>query len=158
MTLDYIILTGVWILSFILIFVIPRNKIKIATIAFLFKQAITWPLGLMVVEFGLLDYPVRFFAEFNRSSITYEFLAYPIMCAVFVSRYPGQRNRWLQLGYYVAFCTFLTIGEVLIEKYTDLIRYFQWHWYWTWISLFITFWMTKLFCDWFFRGIRSRHY
>ncbi|MBP1155573.1 MULTISPECIES: CBO0543 family protein [unclassified Paenibacillus] len=156
MSLEYIILIVVWVLSFLLIFAIPRDKLRVAMVAFLFKQMITWFLGLVVVELGLLVYPVRCLPEVNRTSFIYEYLAYPMVCAVFNARYPSHRSRWFQLGYYAAYCTVLTLTEVLIEIYTDLIEYIHWNWFWTWSSLFITFFMTRLFCVWFFKGFHSR--
>lgn len=155
MSLEYIILIGVWFLSFLLIFTIPRNRFRVATIAFLFKQVMTWFLGLVVVELGLLVYPVRCLPEVNRASFIYEFFAYPMVCAVFNARYPSNRSRWFQLGYYAAYCTVLTLTEVFIEVYTDLIEYVHWNWFWTWSSLFMTFLLTRMFCVWFFRGLRS---
>jgi hypothetical protein len=153
MRIEYWILIGVWILTIALLFTIPRDKIRLAFTAFLFKQGITWILGLAVVEYGLLAYPVRFFADVNRSSFTYEFFVYPAVCAIFNAYYPYSKSKFNQFLYYAAYCTALTIPEVIIEKYTDLLVYINWSWYWTWISLFVTFAMTRWFCVWFFKGI-----
>jgi len=153
MRLDYWILIAVWVLTTGLLFVIPKKKRRLALTAFVFKQGITWIFGLVVVQYGLLSYPVRLFADVNRSSFTYEFYVYPAVCAVFNAYYPHKRSKLVQFLYYCAYCTVLTVPEIFIEKYTELIKYLNWAWYWTWITLFLTFLMTRTFCVWFFKGI-----
>jgi hypothetical protein len=155
MTLDRYILVGVLIVSFLLIFVIPREKYRLALVAFLVKQFIIAILGHVTVEYGALTYPVREFADVNRTSFVYEFLAYPMLCAVFNVYYPAHRSRLWQIGYYLLFCTVFTIIEVVIERYTDLIQYVRWNWFWTWGSLFVTFLFTRVCCVVFFTTVHQ---
>ena len=153
MKLEWWILLGVWLLSSGLLFLIPKQKLRLAITAFVFMQAVTWMFGLIVVEVGLLTYPVRLFAKANRASFTYEFFAYPAVAVIFNVFYPHLSRKAVKFFYYGAYCTALTIPEVLIEKYTDLLEYHHWTWYWTWITLFLTFMISRGFCVWFFRGI-----
>ncbi|MEH7440227.1 CBO0543 family protein [Neobacillus drentensis] len=155
MRLEWWILLAVWILTIGMLFFIPKKKIRLAVTAFLLKQGITWIFGLVVVEYGLLSYPVREFADVNRSSFTYEFFVYPAVCAIFNVFYPNMRSKLIQFLYYCAFCTAMTVPEIFLEKYTDLIHYLNWAWYWTWITLFLTFAMTRWLCVWFFKGIEK---
>lgn len=153
MNLEWIILYVVWFLTFCLIFIIPKKKRRLAFAAFLFKQVITWILGLIVVEKGLIVYPVRCFASVNRTSFTYEFLAFPVVCGVFNAYYPHSRGKMAKFFYFASYCTFFTIIEAIIEAYTDLVEYIHWNWFWTWTTLFITFLLSRWFCVWFFKGI-----
>lgn len=153
MRLEYWILLGVWVLSFLLLFLIPKDKRRLALIAFLFKQTITYLLGLVAVEWGFLEYPVRELASINRTSITYEYMAYPVMCALFNSYYPVGSTRMRKFLYYAAFCTGLTVPEVLLERYTELVHYIHWHWWTTWLTLLVTFYATRSFCVLFFKNI-----
>ncbi len=150
MKLDWTILIAVWIMTFSLFFFIPRKKFRLAQAAILIKQAITWLIGLVVVELGWIEYPVRCFSSVNRSSFTFEFLTYPVVCGLFNARYPENRSLLFKLFYYSSYCTILTVVEVLIEKNTGLIKYIHWSWYWTWITLLVTFFMSRTFCKWFF--------
>lgn len=152
MRLDYWILLGVWAMSILILFFIPRDKRRLALIAFLFKQAITYLLGLVSVEYGFLEYPVRELASVNRTSFTYEYMAYPAICAVFNAFYPAKASRLGKILYYAAFCTGMTIPEVLLERYTELVRYLHWHWWTTWLSLLVTFFATRSFCVLFFKN------
>jgi hypothetical protein len=144
--LQYGIIVSVWILSLLLILIIPPQKRRLAMVAFLFKQYITCIFGHAVVELQLLAYPVRELADVSRTSFTYEYMAYPMTCAVFNAYFPSHRSGWIQFGYYVLFTTVLTVGEVLLVQYTDLIRYVRWNWFWSWATIFLTFLMTRAFC------------
>jgi hypothetical protein len=104
----------------------------------------------VVVQLGLLEYPVRTFATINRASFDYEYYFFPVTCAVFNTRYPNNRRTIIQLGYYVGFSSVLTLAEVIIEKHTELIKYIHWEWYTTWITISISFFIVRLFCVWFF--------
>ncbi|WP_199614807.1 CBO0543 family protein [Paenibacillus alkalitolerans] len=150
MKMESMILVSVWITAFSLFFFIPRKKFRLAQTALLFKQMLTWIIGLVVVELGWIEYPVREFASVIRSSFTFEYLAYPIICGLFNARYPENRSLLFKLFYYSSYCTVITVVELLIEINTNLVNYIHWSWYWTWITLFITFFMSRKFSKWFF--------
>ena len=152
MNKDLLILFAAWVLTIImLILFIPKNKIREAQLAFLFKQVITWLIGLLVVEFRLIEYPVEFFKYSTRTSFTFEYFIYPSISAVFNINYPDRKSNLKQFMYYFYFCTSITIIEVLCENYTNIIKYIHWTWYITWITLFITFFISRKYYIWFFR-------
>ncbi|WP_420490870.1 CBO0543 family protein [Neobacillus drentensis] len=51
----------------------------------------------------------------------------------------------------MAFSTGLTIPEVIIEKYTNLISYINWKWYYTWASVYATLFLAWKFYKWYFK-------
>jgi hypothetical protein len=153
--MEWWLLLSVYVLATGILLFIPKNKIRLAVVAFLFKQVITFLLGLMVVELGLIEYPFRLFASINRTSFTFEYYAFPVICAVFNVRYPNDRSILIQLGYYAAFSSVLTIVEVIIEKYTYLIKYIHWEWYITWVTICISFFISRLCRIWFFGKARA---
>jgi hypothetical protein len=153
MKVEWGILFFVWFFTFAFVFPIPSAKKRIAIVAVLFKQLITWATGLLVVEFHLISYPINFLSDVNQASFTYEYFVYPVFCGVFNAFYPNSRSKFYQFLYYCLYCTSLTIPEALFEKHTELILYLNWGWYWTWITLFLTFMMTRWFCVWFFNGL-----
>jgi hypothetical protein len=155
MRIEWWILISAYAVATGFLFLIPKNKIRLAVVAFVFKQVITFLIGLLVVELGLIEYPVRSFASINRTSFDYEFYFFPIACAVFNVWYPNDRRTFIQLGYYIFFSTVLTIGEVLFEKYTERINYIHWEWYISWITILISFFIVRLFCVWFFSKART---
>lgn len=146
------ILYFVWItttLSFF--FLIPKSKVRLAIVAFLFKQAMTWPMGLYVVDMGWIQYPIRLFENSNKASFTFEYFAYPVLCMYFNIYFPERKSLLIRGAYYIMFCSVITVIELLLMHFTNLIRYIHWDAYLTWITLFITFYATRLFCLWFFK-------
>jgi hypothetical protein len=61
MKLENWTLLAAWVVTILLLFAIPRAKIRLGLVALLFHQFMTWPLGLVVAELGLLAYPSRWF-------------------------------------------------------------------------------------------------
>jgi hypothetical protein len=149
---DIIIIIIGWLITItLLLLFVPKNKIRQASVIFLFKQFLTWILGLLVVELKLIEYPIRSFAYATRSSFDFEYFIYPAFCVIFNLHYPSKKNHFAQFLYYFCFCTGLSIVEVIVEKYTDIINYINWTWYITWISFYITFYISRKYYLWFFK-------
>lgn len=152
MSLERILLIAIWTVTIIgLVLLTPRKQIRPAIVIFMFKQIMTWLFGLLVVEYRLISYPVREFVYASKTSFSFEYFIYPAICVVFVLRYPERKSVLHRIGWYVFFPTWMTIAEVLIERYTLLISFLNWSWYWTWITLFLTFTISRLFYLWFMR-------
>jgi len=152
MNRDLMILVVAWIITIImLILFIPKDKLREAQLVFLFKLLITWFIGLLVVEFRLIEYPVEFFKYATKTSFTFEYFIYPAICAVFNMHYPVNKSILKQFMHYFYFCSAMTILEVLCERYTNIITYLHWTWYITWITLCITFYLSRQYYLWFFR-------
>lgn len=149
--MEHMILYIVYACTFISLAYIPKNKWREASIAYFFQQCTTWFLGLLTVELDLLEYPVREFANINETSFLFEFLFYPIVGSFFCIYYPRNKSMGKKILYTSAFCTSLTIPEVIVESYTNLINYLKWEWYITWLSLYITLKILWIFYKWFFQ-------
>jgi hypothetical protein len=151
MSIDRAILYGSIVLIVILLLIfIPRKMIRVALTIFLFKQIITWILGVLVVEMDLVRYPVRLIEMANRTSFLFEYIVYPSICAIFITHYPEHKSKLYKFGYYAFYCSLMSGIEELLEHTTDLIDYIHWAWYWTWLSLFFTFWLARQFYKWYF--------
>ena len=88
MNVDYILITIECVITIVLLICfIPKHKIREAQVAFLFKQVITWILGLLVVQLRLIEYPVRFFPYANKTSFAFEYFVYPSIGAIFNVHY-----------------------------------------------------------------------
>jgi len=64
-----------------LLLFIPKSRIREAQLVFLFKQSMTWLLGLLGVEFRLID-PVEFFKYATKTSFSFEYFIYPSTCSI----------------------------------------------------------------------------
>ncbi|CAG7638664.1 hypothetical protein PAESOLCIP111_03965 [Paenibacillus solanacearum] len=72
--MDTIILYSAWIVTAILLLILinRRNWIE-AQVSFLFMQVPSWLFGAIVVQGGLIEYPVGFLSMAYRASFTFEF-------------------------------------------------------------------------------------
>jgi hypothetical protein len=139
---------------FLLIRFVPKNKIREAHVAYLFKLVITWLIGLAVAEYRLIEYPIRLFPYANKASFLFEYFLYPAICTLFVVNYPEKKRSFAKFMYYFYYCTALTIIEVIQERYTDILEYINWNWAITWATFFITFYMARKYNQWFFKNIK----
>lgn len=158
MLIEWIILSSALLVTILLLILFtPRDKIREAHVIFMFKQVLTWLTGLLVVEFGLIEYPVREFQIATATSFSFEYFIYPAVCIVFVLRFPEYKTVWHKIGWFALFPTVITIGEVLIERYTNLIKYINWTWYWTWLSLLLYDILTFCYYLWFIKKGTGNH-
>jgi hypothetical protein len=156
LTLERALLIAAWaITTAVLILFVPKDQIREAFVIFAFKQILTWVLGLSVAELGLLEYPVREFANATKTSFCFEFYVYPSVCVIFNLYFPEGKKKLIKVMHYVYYCSLITVIEVLIERYTNIIDYVHWHWSITWISLFLTFYATRKFYLWYFKLNKS---
>jgi MFS family permease len=151
MNVELTLLYSIWSMTIISLILIPKKRRKEASMAFLFQHFITWFLGLLVVEWHLLEYPVRVLASVNKTSFTFEFFVYPVISTFFALYYPENRSLLIRLFYITIITTGLIVPEVIFEKYTDLIKYIHWEWYYSWISILLTLSLLRYFMKWFFK-------
>lgn len=140
-----------WVITAISLFYIPKEHYRKGSISFLFMLFISWFLGIIVVEFGLLEYPKRFLASVNETSFSFEFFVFPVIGVYYNLFYPTRSKLLKQILYTSAFTTGIVIPEVIVEMYTDLIEYVHWTWYISWMSIFATFTLLRLFYKWYFK-------
>jgi hypothetical protein len=134
--IEKIILWSLLIIGIALLFFSLRKPpIKDWILIFLLTSFFSVFLGVLVVEEKMLEYPISFLSKYFSSSLLYEYLLLPVVCiyfyqATYYSRYP---SIILKCALYTSV---LTIIEVLLERYTDLIEYHTWTWIHTFISIF----------------------
>ncbi|WP_449620455.1 CBO0543 family protein [Robertmurraya sp. Marseille-Q9965] len=142
-----------WIvISYLLLKFVPRHRIREAHLAFLFKQVLTWLFGLLVVEKNLITYPYRlFFKKATKSSFTFEYFVYPGLCSLFNLYYPEKRNLFYKFCHYFFYTAVITCFEAIAFKYTNLINYKKWTWYWSFITVWISYYISRIYHRWFFK-------
>ncbi|NOV01818.1 CBO0543 family protein [Paenibacillus planticolens] len=148
---DHMIILAVWAISVIGMLLVPKRDRRKAQVAFLFQQFLSWILGLIVVQNDWLDYPVRELQR-NYSSLTFEFMGYPIIAVYLNIYYPKVKKGWTRFLFVLAFPAAITLIEVLLERHTELIEYRAWSWYWTFVSTWATLQLSLVFNRWFFRS------
>ncbi|MDF2791222.1 MAG: hypothetical protein K0S80_4324 [Neobacillus sp.] len=153
MNLEIWILIVSIIVTVILLWIfIPRDRILDANISFLFMQVLTWLFGSIVAEKRLIEYPVRFMEYAYRVSFTFEYFIFPAVSALYNVNYPCGKSLKYKIGYNIFFPTIMTGTEVILEKYTSVIKYIHWSWYWSWISMYLTLQISY----WYYRWINKK--
>ncbi|TCP55622.1 hypothetical protein EV586_103275 [Tumebacillus sp. BK434] len=141
---------------FALLVGIPKRKLREAVLLFLFPQAITWLFGLVVVKWKLIEYPVRSLPKVTRSSIDFEYFVYPALVVLFNLHFPEQGSRLKRFFWYAGATVGITAFEKVLEVYTDLIEYHGWEWYWTFLTVWVTFYISRLYFLWFRTSLAGR--
>lgn len=152
--MQYGLLSAVYLIGIAGIVLVPADKRRQAQAVFLFQNMLAWLLGLIAVEAGWLDYPVREMAKSSSTSFVFEYLCFPVVAVYFNLFYPQNGSMLARIGWIALFAVSITIPEYFIETYTDLIHYTGWKWYWTTISISITLGISKIFHKWFFDAHR----
>lgn len=121
---------------------------------FFFQGEINLLLGSLVVESGLLDYPVRILPNLYDTSLLFELWVLPILCILY-NQIINKRGLW-PMGYYaMLFSAGITIIEFILERDTNLIEYIEWSWISTFITVTLAFWVSRLFVIVYRKAYRS---
>lgn len=89
---EQIILASAICISVASVWFIPRRHIQLAHFSFLFTQFLIWICGLLVVEWRLLEYPLRLFSRANSTSFVFEYGILPILCIFVQIYYPSKQS------------------------------------------------------------------
>jgi hypothetical protein len=148
--IERLIIGSVWIICFISIWFIPRQKYRQASFIFLFTQLPSWIFGLLVVELGYIEYPVRELHKANATSFTFEYIVLPLLCIFFNLYFPENKGFYKKITYYITFLSAFTLIESLTERYTLIIKYVHWEWYTTFVTMGIVIYLVRSAYKWFF--------
>jgi len=128
----------------LLVFAVDWRYFRDWVAIFLYKCVIDSLWGTAVVNLNLLEYPLRQFPQFLKTSLLFDYWIFPILCLLYnqVTRKLGFR---LILTYAVLFSAGMTAIEYPLELYTELIKYYHWSWYITFTTLTVTFLSSRAF-------------
>jgi hypothetical protein len=133
----------------LLLWGVSKKNIREAVLSLLFMQSFAFLLSVVTVQFKLISYPVRFFSSVCRTSISFEFLIFPVISVLYNLHYPRNRKWRTKFLYSLSFPTILTVLEKLMETYTQNIKYIHWNWFFSWISMAISLHIAYWFFNWF---------
>ncbi len=149
MNLEYgIMLISAVITLLLLIFAVDWQYFRDWVMVFFFKSFLDLLWGSYVVEDHLIEYPVRLFSKLYDTSLLFEIWVFPVLCILY-NQITRDRGLWPIIYYAFLFSAGITVIEVPLEIYTDLIKYLNWHWYTTFFTLAITFLVSRAFLGFF---------
>ncbi|HEU5140397.1 MAG TPA: CBO0543 family protein [Bacillales bacterium] len=91
--------------------------------------------GVLIVEEGMLSYPVGIFPSYFDTSPLYEYLLLPVVCIYYYQSSFDSNWRGI-IGQALIYSCLLTIFEKFLETYTNLIEYYTWTWVDSFFSIF----------------------
>ncbi|MED3550978.1 CBO0543 family protein [Cytobacillus praedii] len=152
MKIEYFILAAMWIFGFIsFILFIPRKERRKGFLALMIFQAFIWLCDMPSFKYGLLSAPVREFPKATDLSITINYFFYPVMFSIFYVKRRVRGSAWARFKYFFVWISVLTLFDIVIERYTDLLEYGYLTWYGMWIYIGLLFCVSQVCCNWFFK-------
>jgi hypothetical protein len=141
--------------SSIVMFVRIKN-IKEAFLATLVTQLFTWPIGLLYVAWGKVEYPVRLFPKAIDNSFLSGYVINPTIFAIYYIHYPKQAKLIWRWVYTLVITSISIFIEILESKYTNLIKYNNWHPFYTWVLGIVIYFIARKYLDWFFKNVSKQ--
>jgi hypothetical protein len=152
MLMEYWIILAMWIFGFVgFILFIPRYDWRKGFLAFLMFQAIIWLCDMPSFQIGLLSAPVREFPTATDLPITIDYFFYPVLFSIY---YVNRKVNGLlssKIRYFFIWTTAITLYDILLERYTDLLKYEILPWYGIGFYMMFMFYISQICCNRFYR-------
>lgn len=152
MRMEHLILVAMWLFGFVgFILFIPRKDWRKGFLAFLMFQAIIWLCDMPAFKFDLLRAPVREFPKATDLPITIDYFFYPLLFSIYYVHRRVNGSLRFRFTYFFVWISATSLFDIIIERYTDLIKYEFLKWYGMWIYLMFLFYVSQVCCNWFFK-------
>lgn len=152
MKIEYFILACMWIFGFIgFILFIPRKDRRKGFLALMIFQAFIWLCDMPSFKYGLLSAPVREFPKATDLAITINYFFYPVLFSIYYVNQKPQGTKWTRSTYFFVWTSAITMFDIIIEKYTNLLEYGLLTWYGMWIYIVFLYFVSQSCCNWFFK-------
>ncbi len=152
MLMEYLILVAMWLFGFVgFILFIPHKERRKGFLAFFMFQAIIWLCDMPSFQFGLLSAPVRLLPKATDIPLTINYFFYPVLFSIFYVNKRVKGSLWFRITYFFVWVSVITLFDVVIERYTDLLEYGLLSWWGMWIYIWFLFYVSQFCCNWFFK-------
>lgn len=152
MLVERLILVAMWLFGFVgLILFIPRKDRRKGFLALMMFQAIIWLCDLPAFKYGLLSAPVREFPKATDLALTINYFFYPVLFSIFYVHKRVKGSLWSRFKYFIVWISSITMFDIVIERYTDLLEYGFLTWYGMWMYIGFLFYVSQVCCNWFFK-------
>jgi hypothetical protein len=152
MLMEHWILTAMWLFGFIgFILFIPRKERRKGFLASLLFQAIIWLCDMPAFKYGLLSAPVRILPKATHLPLTIDYFFYPILFSIYYVHKSGKRSLLPRFAYFFVWVSVVTLFDIVLERYTDLLEYGILTWYGMWIYIGFLFYASEIGCNWFYK-------
>lgn len=121
MSIEHFILIAISLFSCLSIFYIPETKYRLALIAFLAFEATTWASMNILVEIGMITFPVRgLFIKASQAGFVQNFIFFPMAYVWFILLYQRIKTLPGKILHYFIFVSLIVWFIYFISIYTGL--------------------------------------
>ncbi|MDR7001357.1 CBO0543 family protein [Neobacillus niacini] len=152
MLVERIILVAMWLSGFVgLILFIPRNDRRRGILALLMFQGIIWLCDMPSFQLDLLRAPVREFPKATDLPFTIDYFFYPVLFSIYYVHKKRRGSLGYRMTYFFVWVSIITLYDIVLERYTDLLEYDLLPWFGVWIYIGFLFYLSQVCCNWFFK-------
>lgn len=152
MLMERLILVAMWLFGFVGLFLfIPQKDRRKGFLAFLMFQAVIWLCDIPAFKYDLLRAPVRELPKATDLPLTIDYFFYPVLFAIYYVHRSSKGNLWSRITYFFVWVSVISLFDILIERYTDLLEYEFLKWYGMWMYIVFLFYVSQVCCNWFFK-------
>ncbi len=120
MTIERFILLAVSIVAVISLFYIPKHRKRLALAGFLAFEATTWASTNILVQTGVISFPVREFVNATNVGFVQNFIFYPVIFMWFLLLFPEKSPIIAQISHYIVFISAVVWFIFFISVFTEL--------------------------------------
>jgi uncharacterized membrane protein len=152
MRMEHLILLAMWLFGFVgFILFIPRKDRRKGLLAFLMFQAIIWLCDMPAFQIRLLSAPVRELPKATDLPLTIDYFFYPVLFAIFYVHKSVKGSLLSRSTFFFVWTSAITLFDIVIERYTDLLKYELLPWYGMWFYIVFLFYVSQVCCNWFYK-------
>jgi hypothetical protein len=156
MMIEHLIMLAMWLSGIVgMILFIPKNQRRKGIFAFLLFQAVIWLSDMPAFSYNLLSAPVRVFPKATDLPLTINYFFYPALFAIYYVNRRKKVSLWSKFIYLFVWIAVITLYDIILEKYTDLLEYGLLTWYGMWIYIGLLFIVSHVCCNWYYKNISS---
>lgn len=156
MRLEHVILIAMWLVGIVgFVLFITRKDRREGLFSLMVFQSFVWLCDMFSFEFGLLSAPVRLFPKATDLALTINYIFYPVLFSIYYVKRKSKGNRRKRITFFLIWISAITLFDVVIERYTDLLEYGLITWYWMWVYIGFLFFVSQVCSDWFFKDKAS---
>jgi len=150
--MEQLLLIVMWLSGFTgMILFIPNNERRKGILAFMVFQSFIWLCDMPAFSFHLLSAPVREFPKATDLALTINYFFYPVLFSIYYVNKRKKNGLLSKITYFLVWVSTLTMYDVILERYTDLLEYGYIRWYGMWIYIGFLFFVSQACCNWFFK-------